>query len=155
MSKFTVAIALGSNLGDRAAHLDFAARRLSSILSSIKVSRWYETEPVGVGAQPMFLNGAAVGETTVTARELLDELLRIERERGRERPLPNAARTLDLDLILFGDRVIDEPDLTVPHPRFRQRTFVLVPLAAIAPEMRDPVTGRTVQELMTLQAETG
>ena len=151
----SVAIALGSNLGDRAAHLDFAFLRLSSILSSIKVSRWYETEPVGVGAQPMFLNGAAVGETTVTARELLDELLRIERERGRERPVPNAARTLDLDLIFFGDRVIDEPDLTVPHPRFRQRTFVLVPLADIAPEMRDPVTGRTVQELMTLQAETG
>ena len=151
----TVAIALGSNLGDRESHLDFAAGRLSTILSSIKVSRWYETEPVGVGAQPPFLNGAAVGSTTRSARELMDGLLAIERERGRERPFPNAARTLDLDLIFFGDRLIDEPDLTVPHPRFRQRSFVLVPLAEIAPEMRDPVTGRTVQELMTLQPETG
>lgn len=143
-----VAIALGSNEGDRESHLDFAVGRLSAILSSIKVSGWYETEPVGVGPQPLFLNGAAVGRTTLSPRELLDTLLTIERERGRERPFAKAPRTLDLDLILFGDRVIDEPGLTVPHPRFRQRQFVLEPLAEIAPDMVDPVTGLDVQELL-------
>ena len=143
-----VAIALGSNDGDRKSHLDFAVGRLSTIFSSITVSRWYETEPVGVGLQPLFLNGAAVGRTTLSARELLDTLLAIERERGRERPFRNAPRTLDLDLVLFGDRVIDEPGLSVPHPRFRERQFVLGPLSEIAPDMIDPVTGRTVQELL-------
>ena len=143
-----VAIALGSNEGDRESHLDFAVGRLSAILSSIKVSRWYETDPVGVGPQPLFLNGAAVGRTTISPRELLDTLLTIERERGRERPFAKAPRTLDLDLILFGDRAIDEPGLTVPHPRFRQRQFVLEPLAEIAPDMVDPKTGLTVQELL-------
>ena len=143
----SVAIALGSNLGDRAGHLDFAVRRLSSILSPIKVSRWYETEPVGVGAQPMFLNGAAVGKTHLTAREILDTLLAIERERGRERPFPGAARTLDLDLVLYGNQVINERDLIVPHPRFRERRFVLEPLAEIAPDLIDPVSRMTIREL--------
>jgi 2-amino-4-hydroxy-6-hydroxymethyldihydropteridine diphosphokinase len=82
------------------------------------------------------------------ARELLDALLGIEDERGRERPYPNAPRSLDLDLILFGDTTIDEPGLIVPHPRFRQRRFVLAPLAEIAPNMRDPVTGHTILELL-------
>jgi 2-amino-4-hydroxy-6-hydroxymethyldihydropteridine diphosphokinase len=94
------------------------------------------------------LNAAAVGETALSARELLDALLAIEHERGRERPRPNAPRTLDLDLILFGDAVIDEPGLTVPHPRFRERRFVLEPLSEIAPALRDPVTRQTVLELL-------
>jgi 2-amino-4-hydroxy-6-hydroxymethyldihydropteridine diphosphokinase len=144
----SVAIALGSNVGDRAAHLDFAVQRLSSILSSIKVSHWYETEPVGVGAQPMFLNGAAAGETILTARAILDALLAFERERGRERPFAGAARTLDLDLILYGHQTIDERGLIVPHPRFRERRFVLEPLAEIAPDLVDPLTGLTVRELL-------
>ena len=143
-----VAIGFGSNVGDRTAHLDYAAARLSTILSSFRVSRWYETEPVGVGAQPLFLNGAAVGETKLPARALLDALLAIERERGRERPFTDAPRTLDLDLILFGDVVIDEPGLTVPHPRFRERQFVLEPLAEIAGDLIDPVTGKTIRELV-------
>src|SRR5262249_10896111 len=113
-----------------------------------RVSRWYETEPVGVGDQPLFLNGAVVGETAITPRELLDALLAVERDRGRERPFPNAPRTLDLDLVLFGDRVIDAPGLVVPHPRFRERRFVLEPLREIAPELVDPVTGMTVRELL-------
>ena len=145
-----VAIALGSNVGDRAANLDFAVARLSRILSSIKTSRWYETEPVGVGPQPQFLNGALVGDTALTARELLDQLLSIERERGRERPFPGAPRTLDLDLILYGNQVVDEPGLIVPHPRFRERRFVLEPLAEVAPELVDPLTGRTVQTLAAI-----
>jgi 2-amino-4-hydroxy-6-hydroxymethyldihydropteridine diphosphokinase len=143
-----VAIALGSNIGDRAAHLDFAAAQLAQLLTSFAVSRWYDTEPVGVGVQPRFLNGAAVGETTEPARALLDRLLALERERGRDRPFAGAPRTLDLDLVLFGDDVLNEPGLLVPHPRFRERRFVLEPLADIAPAMIDPVTRRTIADLL-------
>ena len=101
-----------------------------------------------VDPQPKFLNAGIVGLFTGAPRDLLDSLLDIERERGRERPFPGAARTLDLDLVLFGDHVVNEPGLHVPHPRFRGRRFVLQPLAEIAPELVDPVTGRTVEELL-------
>ena len=144
-----VAIALGSNLGDRRAHLDFAVSRLRASFAGLRVSQFYETEPVGVSEpQPPFLNAAAVGETTASAREILATLLSIERERGRERPFQNAARTLDLDLVLLGNLVVEEDALVVPHPRFRARLFVLEPLAEIAPELVDPVTGSTVGDLM-------
>jgi len=143
------AVTLGSNLGDRAAHLDFAIARLAALLDNLKASRYYDTVPVGVsGPQPIYLNAAAVGKTTLSARELLDGLLAIERERGRERPHDNAPRTLDLDLILFGDAVIVEPGLVVPHPRFRERRFVLEPLAEVAAGLRDPVTGKTADQLL-------
>jgi len=142
-----VAIALGSNLGDRAAHLDYAVSRLSTFLFSLSVSRRHDTEPVGVGVQPTFLNGAVVGETGLSPRELFETLQTIERERGRERPFPGAARTLDLDLVLYGNQVINERDLIVPHPRFRQRRFVLEPLAEIAPDLIDPVSRMTIREL--------
>jgi 2-amino-4-hydroxy-6-hydroxymethyldihydropteridine diphosphokinase len=147
------AVALGSNVGDRRAHLDFAVSALRGLLGNISVSRYYETVPLGVsGPQAMFLNAAAVGETALTPRAMLDALLAIEQERGRERPYVRAPRTLDLDLILLGDAVLDEPGLVVPHPRFRERRFVLEPLAAVAPEMRDPVSGRTVAELLAVAA---
>jgi 2-amino-4-hydroxy-6-hydroxymethyldihydropteridine diphosphokinase len=144
-----VAVALGSNLGDRRAHLDYASTSLRAVLANLVVSTYYETIPAGVAApQPLYLNAAAVGDTTLTPRALLDALLTIERERGRERPHPNAPRTLDLDLILFGDLVVEEPALIVPHPRFRERRFVLEPLDEIAPGVRDPVTGKTASELL-------
>jgi 2-amino-4-hydroxy-6-hydroxymethyldihydropteridine diphosphokinase len=145
----TVAVALGSNLGDRRAHLDYAAARLRELFDGVRVSAYHETAPVDVaGEQPDFLNAAAVGATTLAARDVLAALLAIEQERGRARPFPAAARTLDLDLVLFGTRIIDEPpELIVPHPRFRDRLFVLDPLAEIAPDLLDPVTGRTVDEL--------
>ncbi len=143
-----VAIALGSNLGDREAHLASACRRLADLLAGFTCSTLIETEPVGVGPQPRFLNGAAVGRTRLEPRELLDALLDLERAEGRERPAPGAPRTLDLDLILYGGMTIDEAGLTVPHPRFRERRFVLAPLTEVAPAWRDPVTGLTVAELL-------
>ena len=143
------AVALGSNLGDRSAHLDYAISRLQSHLANVRVSRYYETDPIGVpGPQPLFLNAAVVGSTDASARDLLRTLLEIEVERGRERPHPGAARTLDLDLVLYGNLILDEPGLIVPHPRFRERRFVLEPLAEIAPQLLDPVTGSTVGELL-------
>lgn len=144
-----VAVALGSNLGDRMAHVAFAVARLRAYLSDLTISAWYETEPVDVvGAQPSFVNGVAIGHTHQTARDVLKTLMYIERERGRERPHAGAARTLDLDLLLYGDAVIDEPGLRVPHPRFRERRFVLEPLAEVAADWVDPETGRTVGELL-------
>jgi len=148
VDRVTAAVSLGSNLGDRHAHLDYAVSRLRTLLTNLRVSSYQDTDPVGVpDHQPLFLNAAAVGDTPLGARDLLDALLAIERERGRERPFPGAARTLDLDLVLYGNLVTDEPGLIVPHPRFRERLFVLTPLGEIAPDLVDPVTGSSVAEL--------
>ena len=144
-----VAIALGSNLGDRDEYLRSALAAAGRSIHHLRVSSFHDTAPVGVGPQPTFLNAAAAGETSLSARALLDMLLGIEHDLGRERPFPGAPRTLDLDLILYGDAIIDEaPSLIVPHPRFRERRFVLEPLSEIAPDWRDPVTGKTVEELL-------
>jgi 2-amino-4-hydroxy-6-hydroxymethyldihydropteridine diphosphokinase len=127
-----VAIALGSNLGDRRAHLHFAIGRLREILTDVRVSSIHETAPEGVDEpQPDYLNAVVAGHTTLGAIDLLHHLLAIERERGRTRPSLRASRTLDLDLILYGDAVIDTPELTVPHPRYKERTFVTEPLAEV------------------------
>ncbi len=145
-----VAIALGSNLGDRRAALAFAADRLAALLANPVLSDIIETDPVGEGLEdrPLYLNAALVGETSLDAPALLDALRQIETDYGRTRPFPGAARTLDLDLVLFGDSRVSEPGLEVPHPRFRERFFVLGPLAEIAPDMRDPLTGLQVWELL-------
>lgn len=145
-----VAIALGSNLGDRRSAIAFAVERIAPFVSGITVSRIVETEPEGegLGDQPLYLNAVLVGETSLTARALLDALLGVERAFGRERPYRGAPRTLDLDLVLLGDEIIDEPGLQVPHPRFRERFFVLGPMAEVAPDLRDPVTGSSVGELL-------
>jgi 2-amino-4-hydroxy-6-hydroxymethyldihydropteridine diphosphokinase len=143
------AIALGSNLGDRQATLAAAAAALRGVLSDLRLSSAHETAYVGPGgAQPPYLNAAAVGDTALGASALLEALLETERQFGRERPYPDAPRTLDLDLILYGMEIHDAPGLVVPHPRFRQRRFVLEPLAEIAADWVDPVTGRTVEELL-------
>ena len=148
MDPIFVAVSLGSNLGDRRGHLEYAVEALKLDLSDLAVSSFIETEPVGVGAEHgVYLNAAVVGHTQLSARDLLDRLLEIEEERGRMRPYPMAPRTLDLDLIFYGEEIITESGLLVPHPAFREREFVLRPLAEIAPEMIDPVTGKTVAEL--------
>jgi 2-amino-4-hydroxy-6-hydroxymethyldihydropteridine diphosphokinase len=148
MSAVEVAIALGSNLGDRERHLREASARLAAFVLNLRLSSFHETEPVGVGPQPVFLNAAAVGETRLEAGELLLQLLAIERALGRERAYAGAPRTIDLDLILYDAHVIDEPGLVVPHPRFRERRFVLAPLMELAPEWIDPVSGSTVRGLL-------
>src|SRR5215510_9784744 len=144
-----VAIALGSNLGDREQHLRDALAELGAIVHNLRVSTFHDTVPVGVpGPQPKFLNAAAIGDTALSAIALLERMLAIEVSLGRVRPYPNAPRTVDLDLILY-DAVIEESHrLTLPHPRFRERLFVLAPLAEIAPDWRDPVTGKSVEELL-------
>jgi 2-amino-4-hydroxy-6-hydroxymethyldihydropteridine diphosphokinase len=142
------AVAIGSNLGDRHSHLAFARAELARLLKDARFSSILETDPVDVpGEQPRFLNAAAVGGTNLAPGDLVRALLALESQRGRERLFVGAARPLDLDLILLGDVVIDDPDVVVPHPRFRGRRFVLEPLVEIAPDLRDPVTGRTVREL--------
>ncbi len=148
VARVPVAIALGSNLGDRDAQLDEAEDRLAALLSGAVASARYETDPVGGPRDaPVFLNEVVVGSTQLAPRPLLEALLGIEEAAGRERPFPDAPRTLDLDLILYGDFVIDEPGLQVPHPRFRDRAFVLEPLSEVAGDWIDPVSGLSVTQL--------
>lgn len=150
-----VAVGLGSNRGDRAAHLRRAVEALSETLADLRRSRVYETRPRGAAAGGRhFLNMCCVGGTTAEPGELLEALLAIEARAGRRRPAPRgAARTLDLDLLLFGDRVVERPGLVVPHPRMTRRAFVLVPLAEVAGEWVHPRAGRTIEE-MAAQAST-
>jgi 2-amino-4-hydroxy-6-hydroxymethyldihydropteridine diphosphokinase len=145
-----VAIAVGSNLGDRHAAIRFAVERLTPLIGGLMLSEIVETHPEGegLGDQPLYLNAVIIGDTDLPPRKLLETLLQIETDFGRTRPAPGAPRTLDLDLVLAGDDVIDEPGLHVPHPRFRERFFVLGPLAGAAPDMLDPVTGLRVSELL-------
>jgi 2-amino-4-hydroxy-6-hydroxymethyldihydropteridine diphosphokinase len=142
------AIALGSNLGDRRANLDGAVARLGASpgIRLLARSAWHWSAPVGP-PQPDYLNGCAVLETTLTPEALLDRLLAIERQFGRLRGERWGPRTLDLDLIFFGQRQLRGARLQVPHPCLRERAFVLEPLAEIAPGWIDPVTGRSVAQL--------
>ena len=144
------AVALGSNVGDRASHLTYAVDRLRTVLLDVVVSAFIETVPEHDPDDPLFLNGALVGMTREPPEQLLATLLAIERERGRERRRSGAPRTLDLDLVLVGELTVESPTLRLPHPRFRSRPFVLGPLADIAPGLVDPVTGRSVGELLEL-----
>ena len=145
-----VAVAFGSNLGDRARHIRSAATDVARFLSSFRLSSLIETAPVGAGLEhdPSYLNAVGVGESDLSPRELFDRLRAIEAAAGRTRPYPGAPRTLDLDLILVGDAVVEDGDLQVPHPRFRERRFVLEPLAEVAPDARDPVTGLRARDLL-------
>lgn len=148
-----VAVALGSNLGDRVAHLQAGLAGLASLLDDLRVSTFHDTAPVGTDPdQPRYLNAVAVGTTRLSAPDLLHRLLRLEEQQGRQRPYVWAPRTLDLDLILFGQERIETPQLTVPHPRFRERAFVLAPLVELAPAWVDPVTGRTITDLLATLA---
>ena len=146
-------VGLGANLGDREATLRRAVALLAEVdgVDVIAVSELRETEPVGVVDQPRFLNGAAAIDTTLEPRALLDALLRIERALGRIRGEERwGPRTVDLDLLLHGGAVIDEPGLTVPHPRLHERRFVLEPLAELDPDLEIPGRGRVSDLLAAL-----
>ena len=137
-------VGLGANLGDREETIRAAVAQLPGVVA---VSPLRETDPVGVTDQPRFLNGVAAVETELAPRELLDVLLAVERRLGRERRERWGPRTIDLDLLLYGDEVIDEDGLTVPHPRLHERRFVLEPLADLAPKLVVPGQGG-VEELL-------
>jgi 2-amino-4-hydroxy-6-hydroxymethyldihydropteridine diphosphokinase len=145
-------VGLGSNLGEREALLRAAIEQLAQLPETRlgRVSSLYDTAPVGELDQPNFLNAVAQLETGLTARQLLWNLLLVERRLGRVRHANRrfGPRTIDLDLVLFGDQVIDTPDLTLPHPEYHRRAFVLVPLAEIEPRLAHPLLGLTPEELL-------
>jgi 2-amino-4-hydroxy-6-hydroxymethyldihydropteridine diphosphokinase len=143
-----VAFGLGSNLGDREAALRRAIARLAEIVTEARSSRFHETKPVPPSGQPLFLNAALSGRCALSARQILAFAQNLEREAGRQ-PGPRwGPRPLDVDLLVLGDLVLDEPELTLPHPRMRERRFVLEPLAEIAPDLPVPPDGRTIAQLL-------
>lgn len=141
-------LSLGSNLGDREALLNEALNRLETEgVHVVRRSSIHETEPQDYLDQPRFLNMAIEVETDLTPRELLAAIQKIETEMGRQRTIPKGPRTIDIDILFYANQVIATPALEIPHPRLTERNFVLDPLQEIAPDLRHPVTGKTVREL--------
>ncbi|NBF40696.1 MAG: 2-amino-4-hydroxy-6-hydroxymethyldihydropteridine diphosphokinase [Spirochaetes bacterium] len=138
-----VYLGIGSNVGNRLAHLQFAFARLESLLADLRVSPVYETEPLEYEKQPAFLNACVTGRCALTPLDLLDAAQRIETDAGRNRSaeILKGPRSLDIDVLLYGDRVQDDEQLTLPHPGLTARAFALRPLLDLAPDMSDPRTG--------------
>ncbi len=144
----TAYISLGSNLGDREAHLRDAVERLSACGAAVRVSSLYETEPVEFTEQPWFLNAVVELRTELPPQELMAELLRVEKAMGRARTQPKGPRKIDLDLLLYDDETVNTAELTVPHPAMQERRFVLAPLAEIAPEAVHPTLRESAKTLL-------
>lgn len=144
----TACIALGANIGEPLRQIDAGFQALAALPGTRLAARssLYRSAPVGYADQPDFINAVAIIETTLEPHALLEALLAIERVNGRVREFPNAPRTLDLDIVLYGDRVVHDPGLTIPHARMLERAFVMVPLAEVAPDLQVPGHG-TVREL--------
>ena len=145
-----VFLGLGSNIGDRAANIGRARRLLEEVAGGrvVGMSSLIETRPVGYEDQPDFINAALEIETTLEPRGLLTQIKRIEREIGRKETFRFGPRVIDIDILLFGDRLVDDPGLTIPHPRMHERRFVLGPLAEIAPEVVHPIYNRTIMDML-------
>jgi 2-amino-4-hydroxy-6-hydroxymethyldihydropteridine diphosphokinase len=143
-------LGLGSNIGDRTANINRACLLLGEVpgVRVVRMSSLIETGPVGYEDQPDFINAVMEIEATLSPLILLNEIKRIEREMGRVETFRFGPRLIDIDILLFGDRVIDEPDLTIPHPRMHERDFVLVPLAQIAPEVTHPVLKMKIIDIL-------
>ncbi|MFZ0761045.1 MAG: 2-amino-4-hydroxy-6-hydroxymethyldihydropteridine diphosphokinase [Candidatus Sulfotelmatobacter sp.] len=142
-----VYLSLGSNVGDREAQLRDAQSRLGAAGRVVAVSAFYETEPVEFTQQPWFLNCAVALETSYTPQQLMAAILRIEAEMGRRRVQKNGPRSIDIDILLFDDVLVNSMHLTIPHPAMPRRRFVLEPLAEIAPDLLHPVLNKTIREL--------
>jgi 2-amino-4-hydroxy-6-hydroxymethyldihydropteridine diphosphokinase len=142
-----VYLSLGSNLGNREAHLEDAQNRLAALGRIVAVSSFYETEPVEFTEQPWFLNCAVALETVLSPQQLITSLLAIEKAMGRKRVQKKGPRIIDVDILLFGDTILDSPGVTIPHPAMQERRFVLEPLAEIAPNLLHPVRRKTIREL--------
>jgi 2-amino-4-hydroxy-6-hydroxymethyldihydropteridine diphosphokinase len=143
----TIYLSLGSNLGNRALNIYHALRRLGSRIRIDEVSSLYETEPVEVRDQPWFLNLVCRGDTDLTPEALLHIAKTIEREMGRQKGVRFGPRLIDIDILLYGDLVLDLPQLQIPHPRLHERGFVLIPLGELAPHLIHPVLNRDVTQL--------
>jgi 2-amino-4-hydroxy-6-hydroxymethyldihydropteridine diphosphokinase len=148
----TAYLGLGSNLGDRQANLDRALALLSERLRLVKISSIYDSEPVGDIEQPRFLNLVCEASTFLPAEGLLTLAKGIEARMGRTGPT-GAPRIIDIDILFYGDQVIEKPELVIPHPRLHQRAFVLVPLVEIAPDLVHPVSGQTIKQLFKAAKE--